>query len=51
VRLAPNSTPYEFVLSFLNQVMIGLHDQVGVQESVTVEIEHADGTIERKSLS
>lgn len=51
VKLTPNSTPYEFVLSFLNQIMIGLHDQVGVHESLTVEIKHADGTIERKGPS
>jgi Restriction endonuclease len=50
-KLTPNSTRHEYVLAFLNQIMVGLHDHIGVQESVSVEIEHADGTIERKDLA
>lgn len=36
VRLTPNSTYYEYFLEFLNQVMIGVKEQVYVRDGVTV---------------
>jgi hypothetical protein len=36
VQLAPNSTTLEYVMRFLNNIMVGVHDTVRVTESVVV---------------
>jgi hypothetical protein len=38
VRLAPNSTPHDFTMQFLNKVMIGISDSATFSDSVKVEI-------------
>jgi hypothetical protein len=50
VKLAVGASMHEYVMQFLNQVMIGLIDNVGVQEKVIVEVEtkQPDGSIKKE---
>jgi hypothetical protein len=41
VCLNENCTKYAYVLKFLNQVMIGIHDVAGGSETVNVKVEEA----------
>lgn len=43
VQLPPDSTRYEYVLRFLEKVMIGLEDRISVRESVEIEVRDKDG--------
>jgi hypothetical protein len=36
VQLFPDSTPYEYLMRFLNNVMLGVHETITVKESVVV---------------
>lgn len=40
VQLNANSTEHEYVLQFLNQIMVGLHDQITISDSVTFDLRH-----------
>ncbi len=48
VQLDENSTRYEYVLRFLNKVMIGLQDTFGFEDSVEVEVRDRDGNVIRR---
>ena len=51
-KLNPDCTRYEYVLGFLNKLMVGLYDEVPPpEESVSVEILYKDGTRERRDLA
>jgi len=43
VRLDKDSTPHEFVLQFLNKVMIGLQDTITFTHSLKIEMRHRSG--------
>lgn len=45
VQLNANSTPYEHVLRFLNEVMVGVSDAITLKDSVTIEATDQDGNI------
>jgi hypothetical protein len=47
VKVNPDCTKYEYVLSFLNNVMIGVHDTATCQESIEIIAEELDGTKRR----
>jgi hypothetical protein len=38
VRLAPNSTPHDFTMQFLNKVMIGISDRIALRDHVEVRL-------------
>jgi hypothetical protein len=38
VRLAPNSTPQDFTMQFLNKVMIGISDRITLRDHVEVRV-------------
>lgn len=38
VQLSEDSTPYNYFLSFLNKIMLSVHDTIQVKESVIVKI-------------
>ncbi len=50
VHLDKDSTQHEYVLSFLNRVMVGVADSIAIQlnESVEIEVRDADGKILRR---
>lgn len=51
VKLAPDSTTHEYVLSFLNRVMIGFQeDVVRPTDSVSITITKKDGTVEHQDF-
>jgi len=45
VQLDENSTRHEYILCFLNKVMIGRQDTIGVQESLKLEFRDKDGNV------
>ncbi len=51
VKLNPDATKHEYVLKFLNKVMIGVRDVLSIQQSIAVRIERKDdGTSEELKL-
>ena len=50
VKLCPDSTNHSYLLEFLNQIMVGVYDSVSIKESISIEIVHEDGTIERREM-
>lgn len=46
VRLDADSTPHEFMMQFLNRVMVGLRDTIGLTDRVTAQVRRANGTVE-----
>jgi hypothetical protein len=49
VQLSANSTQHEYVLRFLNKVMIGLQDTIGLKESLENEVRDRDGNVLRRN--
>lgn len=45
VQLNEDCTQHEYVLQFLNKVMVGLHDTIGLKESVEIELRDRDGNV------
>ena len=48
VILNENCNRYEYMMQFLNQVMIGLHDTVSIKETLDAEIRDKDGNVVRR---
>jgi hypothetical protein len=48
VQLNGESTQHEYILRFLNKIMIGLHDTISFKESLEIELRDADGRIVRR---
>jgi len=48
VQLNGGSTQHEYILRFLNKIMIGLHDTISFKESLEIELRDADGRIVRR---
>lgn len=48
VQLDENSTRQEYVLRFLNKVMIGQQDTISFKESVEIEVRDGDGNVVRR---
>ncbi len=51
VHLNEDSNPHEYVLAFLNKVMIGLRDVVSIKDSVEVVLRHKNGNVVRQEPS
>jgi hypothetical protein len=47
VQLNEDSTQHEYVLRFLNKIMIGIHDTLSFKESLEIEVRDADGHVIR----
>src|SRR5262245_3969911 len=47
VQLNEDSTQHEYVLRFLNKIMIGLHDTLSFGDSLEIEVRDADGNVIR----
>lgn len=49
VKLNADSTTQEYILGFLNNIFVGLHDSfsVNVKDSFSIKIERADGSVEK----
>ena len=43
VILNENCNRYEYMMRFLNKIMVGVHDTIGVKDSVTFEVRDKDG--------
>lgn len=51
VKMTPDSTTRQYMLQFLNKVMIGIEDVVPPpKESISITIQHKDGTTVHKEL-
>jgi hypothetical protein len=48
VQLNEKSTQHEYVLRFLNKIMIGLHDTISFKEALEIEVRDRDGNIVRR---
>ncbi|EPP24974.1 hypothetical protein L910_0123 [Vibrio fluvialis PG41] len=49
MKLNADSTTQEYILGFLNNIFVGLHDSfsVNVKDSFSIKIERADGSVEK----
>ncbi len=45
VILNENCNRYEYVMRFLNNVMVGVHDTVSIKDSVSFEVRDKDGNV------
>jgi hypothetical protein len=45
VQLSEDSTQHEYVLRFLNKIMIGIHDTLNYKESVEFEVRDRHGNV------
>jgi hypothetical protein len=45
VILNENCNRYEYMMRFLNKIMVGVHDTIGVKDSVTFEVRDKDGNV------
>lgn len=45
IQLNEESTQHEYVLRFLNKIMIGRHDTISFKESLEIEVRDRDGNI------
>ena len=52
VKLNADATKHQYILSFLNKVMVGLHDVAQpAKESLDIEIVRKDGSCEKRHLT
>jgi len=51
VQLDENSTRHEYVLRFLNKVMVGLTDSFSFRDSLEIELRDKDGNVLRRERS
>jgi hypothetical protein len=47
VTLNESCNRYEYMMAFLNKVMIGMHDTISIKDYVEIEIRDSDGNIVR----